>query len=207
MKMKHILAILSAVALFLSIAAATAQTGVQVETGSAAMFVDQSGQKAAADFTWVKVPFYSSPSDAQGYVNTVSLRADAFIPDSSLGWHLYGAGADFVPTKWLNKFGGRFLVPTDSLRFELNGTVGAYQPTVGSIRVAGIVGGTFSWALNSAGTVVWNAASCDYMPGVPSVAWGCSSGLTFGPFGGANVQSKKAGNLRKAAHNVKTIMR
>jgi hypothetical protein len=174
------------------------QNGIQVETGTAAMVAHQSGQTAAADLSWVLVPVFNSSSDTTGNVNTFAVRSDAFIPTSQFGWTYYGVGVDLTLTKWLAAIGGKFLVPSDSVHLKLNGTVGAYDPTIGNPHVAGLVGGTVAWALNQSGTVTWNVAGCDYMVGVSPTAWGCTYGLTFGPFGGNNAQSALSAKTRRA---------
>jgi hypothetical protein len=97
----------------------------------------------------------------------------------------------------LDELGGKFLVPTDSIHLEFNETVGAYEPNVGNAHVSGMVGGTVQWALNQSGTVTWNVAGCDYMVGVSPSAWGCTTGLNFGPFGGNNTQSSAAEKMRR----------
>jgi hypothetical protein len=200
---KLAIALLTTLALLILAPPVNAQTGISVETGTAAMVAHQNGQTAAANLSWVIVPVYNSSPDVSGYTNTCGIRSDAFVPASPFAWGYYGAGVDCTPTKWLNKLGGKLLVPTDSIHLEFNGTVGAYNPNIGNSHVAGMVGGTVAWALNSSGTITWNALGCDYMLGVSPAAWGCTTGVSFGPFGGNNAQSAKSIKANRAMYAIK----
>jgi hypothetical protein len=205
--MKHIIAILSVLAALCIVPRVDGQTGIEVQTGTAAMVARQNGQTAAADLSWVLVPIYNSPPDTNGNVNTFNVRSDAFIPSSPFAWGYYGVGADVMPTKFLNQIGGKVLVPTDSLHLEFNGTVGEYNPDVGNAHVAGMVGGTLAWALNQSGTITWNVVGADYMIGISPSTWGVTSGLNICPFlCSANQQSVKAAKARRAAMTFKKVV-
>jgi len=191
--MKRILAIAS---LILFSAAAFAQTGISFTTGTDAVMVYKGGNLGAPDLSYIETPVWNSSADNSGTVNSVNFRVDAFVPDSSMGFTYYGAGAAFTPTKWFNAALKKIAnqVPPDSLRLEFDGTVGSYTPSVGNSRISGLVGPKLSYAITSSGTVTWDVAQAgtNFEGG-----WYYATGFKFSS-ASASTQSTKLSKLRRA---------
>jgi hypothetical protein len=166
-----------AVILFSSLAIVmSAQTGISVSTGTSALAVHKNGGWGVASMTYAAVPVWSTAADANGNVNMIAARADAFMPSSAMGFNYYGVGGTFTPTKWLTSVLSKTLIPSDSLQFGLHASVGSYVPTIGAARPSGLFGVTASAALNQSGSVVWNVVEAGWLnPGVTYV----SSGLRY----------------------------
>ncbi|VVC05108.1 Uncharacterised protein [uncultured archaeon] len=192
--MKFLKMFVIALAMALFVVPAIAQTGITVDTGTNAVAVHKNGSWAAADVTYVQVPFWDSSADTSGYINNVALRGDAFVPDSSMGFNYYGVGLNAEPTKLLDTLLGTTLIPADSVRFDFHGTVGSFIPSSGSSKLSGMLGATVSYALNDSGSVTWNVVEGDYLP---QGTWGISSGIRIFVTGNSNAQSVKATKARR----------
>ena len=186
---------ITALALVTLALAATAQTGITPSFTSTADAVHYRGSWTPGTTESFMYDVKDSPADASGNVDSFYLGALARSYGTA-GFSTYGGYGQYEPTKFVAKYIGKTNIPADSFRVYVRGGVGNTVPAVGKAFFTGFVGAGASMALNSSGSVVWDAFYGEWQnPGVFIVKSGAQ--IYWGGNSTGNTQSKAA-KLRRA---------
>jgi len=144
-----------------------------------------------------------STAGPTGYVNSLYLLGEQQIGSSTAGFNYEGAGAEFVPTKWLAKLVSGTNLPADSLRVFVGGTMGVLQPNLGKNFFTGNAYAGASIALNQSGSIVWTTYQIGWMnPGIVQMSTAIAA-VIGGSSSNPTAQSPVAAKLHRLALHLK----
>jgi hypothetical protein len=174
----------------------SAQTGITLSVGSTADAVHYHGAWTVGSSEFATYDVKDSAADSNGYVNSIYLGALARNYGTA-GFSTYGGYADYVPTKFVASVLKSTNIPTDSFRVYLRGGAGSTVPAVGNTFLTGFMGAGADVAINSSGSVVWNAIYGEWQnPGIVIVKSGLQ--VYFGGTATGTAQSSAAAKMRRA---------
>ena len=173
-----------------------AQTGIALSVGSTADAVHYHGTWTVGSTEFTNFDVKDSAADSNGYVNSIYLGALARNYGTA-GFSTYGGYAEYVPTKFIASVLKSTNIPADSFRVYLRGGAGSTVPAVGNTFLTGFMGAGADVAINSCGSVVWNAIYGEWQnPGLVIVKSGLQ--VYFGGTATGTPQSSAAAKLRRA---------
>jgi hypothetical protein len=189
---KKILAVLALIVA----GALTAQAQINFNVTSTADAVHYRGAWTAGTTETALVDLKDSTADSSGYVNSLYLGG-AFKLYSAAGFNSYLGTIEYEPTKALAAILKSTNISADYVRFTIHGDVGDTVPTVGNAYLTGGAGAEFDVAVNSSGSVVWEAVYAGWQnPGIFTV----KSGLQVYLGGTSTTQSAKSAKIRRLLH-------